>query len=35
VVHQGELIIPYAMSDHASTFATIPLADILGAMVKG
>ena len=34
VVHQGELIIPYAMSDFASTFATIPLADVLGAMVK-
>src|SRR5262245_11442129 len=34
VVHQGELIIPYAMSDHASTFATIPLADVLDAMVR-
>ena len=35
VVHDGELIIPYAMSDYASTFATIPLEQVLGAMVKG
>lgn len=25
VIHNGELIIPYAMSDYASTFATVPL----------
>ena len=31
-VHAGRLIIPYAMSDFASTFATVPLADVLGAM---
>jgi predicted GH43/DUF377 family glycosyl hydrolase len=31
-VHAGRLIIPYAMSDYASTFATVPLADVLGAM---
>jgi predicted GH43/DUF377 family glycosyl hydrolase len=34
VVHNGELIIPYAMSDYASTFATIPVDTILGAMVR-
>jgi predicted GH43/DUF377 family glycosyl hydrolase len=32
LVHGGRLIIPYAMSDYASTFATVPLADVLGAM---
>lgn len=34
VVHGSELIIPYAMSDYASTFATVPLADVLNAMVR-
>jgi predicted GH43/DUF377 family glycosyl hydrolase len=34
VVHNGVLIIPYAMSDYASTFATVPVADILEAMVR-
>ena len=34
VIHNGELIIPYAMSDYASTFATIPVDTILGAMVR-
>ncbi len=34
LVHNGVLIIPYAMSDYASTFATVPVADVLGAMVK-
>lgn len=34
LVHNGELIIPYAMSDYASTFATVPLADVLGAMTR-
>lgn len=34
-VHNGELIIPYAMSDYASTFATVPVADVLNAMVRG
>lgn len=32
-VHGGELIIPYAMSDYASTFATVPLDAVLEAMV--
>jgi predicted GH43/DUF377 family glycosyl hydrolase len=34
VIHAGRLIIPYAMSDYASTFATVPLDDVLGAMVS-
>jgi predicted GH43/DUF377 family glycosyl hydrolase len=34
VVHGGELIIPYAMSDYASTFATVPLGEVLDAMVR-
>lgn len=33
-VHGGELVIPYAMADYASTFATVPLADVLGAMAQ-
>ena len=32
LVHNGILILPYAMSDSASSFATIPLADVLSAM---
>jgi predicted GH43/DUF377 family glycosyl hydrolase len=35
VVHNGELIIPYAMSDYASTFATISLATMLEALRPG
>ena len=31
-VHNGELIIPYAMSDYASTFATVPLDQLLAAL---
>ena len=33
VVHNRELIIPYAMSDYASTFATVSLDEVLAAMV--
>ena len=33
LVHAGTLILPYAMSDTASSFATVPLADLLNAMV--
>jgi predicted GH43/DUF377 family glycosyl hydrolase len=29
VVHNGQLIIPYAMSDYASTFATVPVDQLL------
>jgi predicted GH43/DUF377 family glycosyl hydrolase len=34
VLHGRELIIPYAMSDYASTFATVPLDDVLGALTR-
>ena len=32
LVHNGELIIPYGLADHATGFATIPLAEVLAAM---
>jgi len=32
LIHAGQLILPYAMSDTASSFATVPLADLLKAM---
>jgi len=32
LVHGRQLIIPYAMSDYATTFATLALADVLAAM---
>jgi predicted GH43/DUF377 family glycosyl hydrolase len=32
LVHGGQLIIPYGMSDYATTFATIPLSEVLAAM---
>jgi predicted GH43/DUF377 family glycosyl hydrolase len=31
-IHNGELLLPYAMSDYASTFAVVPMEDILNAM---
>jgi predicted GH43/DUF377 family glycosyl hydrolase len=34
IVHNGHLILPYAMSDTASSFATVSLADLLGVMEK-
>jgi predicted GH43/DUF377 family glycosyl hydrolase len=34
VLHDRELIIPYAMSDYASTFATVSLDEVLEAMVR-
>jgi predicted GH43/DUF377 family glycosyl hydrolase len=33
LVHNGELIIPYGLADHATGFATVPLAEVLAAMV--
>jgi len=33
LIHNGELIIPYAMSDSASTVATVSVADLLGALL--
>src|SRR5690348_14075322 len=32
LVHNGELIIPYGLADHATGFATVPLKDVLAAM---
>jgi len=32
LVHAGLLVIPYSMSDYATTFATVPLAEVLAAM---
>jgi predicted GH43/DUF377 family glycosyl hydrolase len=32
LLHHGELIIPYGMADHATGFATVPLAQVLAAM---
>ena len=34
LVHNGELIIPYGLADHATGFATIPLAELLSAIVS-
>ena len=32
LLHGGQLVIPYAMSDYATTFATVPVDDVLAAM---
>lgn len=32
ILHQGKLIIPYGMADHATGFATVPLDEVLAAM---
>ena len=32
MAHAGHLILPYATSDTATTFATVPLRGLLGAM---
>lgn len=34
LIHNGHLVIPYAMSDHASTYATICLDDLLEALTN-
>ncbi|MBX9652816.1 glycoside hydrolase family 130 protein [bacterium] len=34
LIHGRDLVIPYAMSDYASTFATVPLNDVLDAMIR-
>ncbi len=34
VIHNRELVIPYAMSDYASTFATVSVDEGLAAMVR-
>jgi hypothetical protein len=33
-VHGRELVIPYAMSDYASRFATVPLDYVLAAITR-
>lgn len=35
VIHNGDLIIPYAMSDHASTYATVNLIELLAEIKAG
>ena len=32
LVHEGLLVIPYSMSDYATSFATVPLADVLASL---
>jgi predicted GH43/DUF377 family glycosyl hydrolase len=32
LIHQGQLIIPYGLADHATGFATVPLSEVLAAM---
>ena len=32
LLHNGELVIPYGLADHATGFATVPLDDVLAAM---
>jgi predicted GH43/DUF377 family glycosyl hydrolase len=32
LLHNGELIMPYGLADHATGFATVPLKDVLAAM---
>ena len=32
LVHNGELIIPYGLADHATGFATVPLGEVFAAM---
>lgn len=32
IIHNGELVIPYAMSDHSSTYATINLKELLDVL---
>lgn len=33
IIHNDELIIPYAMSDYASTFASVPLDELFNALI--
>ncbi len=35
LVHAGQLILPYDMSDTASSFANVPIAELLQAMEPG
>ncbi len=33
VIHNGHLVLPYAMSDYATTFATVPVDELLSSMI--
>jgi predicted GH43/DUF377 family glycosyl hydrolase len=35
ILHEGELVIPYGLADHATGFATVPLDVVLRAMQSG
>jgi predicted GH43/DUF377 family glycosyl hydrolase len=35
MIHNGQLIIPYAMSDSRTAFATVPVADLLARLLGG
>jgi predicted GH43/DUF377 family glycosyl hydrolase len=32
LVHDGQLIVPYGLADHSTSFATVPLAEVLAGM---
>ncbi len=34
ILHGGDLFIPYAVSDYASSFASVPLADLLDEIMQ-
>ena len=34
LLHNGRLIIPYGLADHATGFAIVPLQEVLDAMVR-
>jgi predicted GH43/DUF377 family glycosyl hydrolase len=34
LLHEGNIILPYAVSDTSSRFAVVPLADVLNDMKK-
>ncbi len=34
VIHNGHLVLPYAMSDYATTFATVPVDELISAMIR-
>ncbi len=33
VIHNGHLVLPYAMSDYATTFATVPVDELIASMI--
>jgi predicted GH43/DUF377 family glycosyl hydrolase/CheY-like chemotaxis protein len=35
IIHNGSLVLPYAMSDYASTYATVPLDELFNALLPG